>query len=93
MAEAGFRGKSMKQVAADILDGYISVNPLLLKKFDKDMLKELHEHIFKAMTIARNLPAAFNDIVAIRDKNQKLQRLHNALIIIKHNARERRIPL
>ena len=31
MAEGAFRGKSMRVVAVDVAEGYISVNPLFLK--------------------------------------------------------------
>ena len=47
MAESGFRGKSMKSVAFDVAEGYISVNPLFLKKFDKDMIKDLFDNLNK----------------------------------------------
>ena len=50
MAEGGFRGKSMRVIALDVAEGYISVNPLFLKKFDKDMVKELYDHLNKALT-------------------------------------------
>ena len=54
MAESGFRGKSMKSVAVDVAEGYVSVNPLFLKKFDKDMVKELYENLNKTLTSTRN---------------------------------------
>ena len=90
---AGIGGKSMKQVATDVVDGYSTVNPLFLKKFDKDQVKDLFEHLNKAMTGVRNLPVQYHDQVAMRDKNMKLQRLHNAIIIVRNHAREKRIPL
>jgi hypothetical protein len=90
---SGVGGKSMKQVATDVAEGYTTMNPLVLKKFDKDMIKELYEHLNKAMTGARNIPVPTNDVAAMRTKNMKLQRLHNALIIVRNNAREKRIPL
>ncbi len=93
MAESGFRGKSMKAVAVDVAEGFVSVNPLFLKKFDKDMLKELFETITKAMTTTRNEKLLFNDPVGLRTRNMKLQRLHGALIVIRNSAREKRIPL
>jgi hypothetical protein len=93
MAEGGFRGKSMKAVASDVAEGFISVNPLFLKKFDKDMLKELFEVLSKAMSATRNEKLLPNDPVALRNRNMKLQRLHNALIILRNTAREKRIPL
>lgn len=93
MAESGFRGKSMKQIVTDVADGYISINPLFLKKFDKDMIKDLHEHLNKAMTAARNISVDLHDPLSVRMKNTKLQRLHSALIILKNTAREKRVPL
>lgn len=89
----GAGGKSMKQVAVDVVEGYATVNPLFLKKFDKEMLKDLFEHLNKAMNTARNLPVQFHDTIAMRNKNLKLQRLHNAIIILRNHAREKRIPL
>ena len=93
MAESGFRGKSMKAVASDVAEGFVSVNPLFLKKFDKDMLKELFETLSRALTNTRNEKFDLADQAALRTRNMKLQRLHNALIILRNTAREKRIPL
>lgn len=93
MAETGFKGKSMKSVAFDVAEGYISVNPLFLKKFDKVMIKDLFDNLNKALTAARNEKVAISDQSAMRMKNMKLQRLHNAMIILRNTAREKRIPL
>ncbi len=93
MAESGFRGKSMKAVASDVAEGYISVNPLFLKKFDKDMVKELYENLNKSLTSTRNEKIDISDQASLRTRNMKLQRLHNALIIVRNTAREKRIPL
>ncbi len=89
----GVGGKSMKQVASDVAEAYQTINPLVLKKFDKEMIKELFEHLNKTMTTVRNLPVQFTDQIAMRNKNMKLQRLHNAIIILRNHAREKRIPL
>ena len=89
----GVSGKSMKAVANDVGEGYMTINPLVLKKFDKDMIKDLFEHLNKAMGAARNLAVPLNDTLALRQKNMKLQRIHNAIIILRNTARERRVPL
>jgi hypothetical protein len=93
MAETGFKGKSMRVVAIDVAEGYISVNPLFLKKFDKDMIKDLFDAINKAMTTIRNEKIDLTNQAAIRTRNMRLQRLHNTVIILRNTARERRIPL
>jgi hypothetical protein len=93
MAESGFRGKSMKAVAVDVAEGYVSVNPLFLKKFDKDMVKDLYENLNKALTATRNEKIILTDHTAVRTRNLKLQRLHNAMIVLRNIAREQRIAL
>jgi hypothetical protein len=93
MAESGFKGKSMKAVAADVAEGYVSVNPLFLKKFDKDMIKDLYDNLNKALTGTRNEKIDLSDQPSLRMRNLKLQRLHNAMIILRNIAREKRIPL
>jgi len=93
MAESGFRGKSMKAVASDVAEGYVSVNPLFLKKFDKDMIKELYETLSKSLTGLRNEKIDLSDQAMVRTRNMKLQRIHNAIIIVRNSAREKRIPL
>jgi hypothetical protein len=93
MAEGGFRGKSMRVIAIDVAEGYVSVNPLFVKKFDKDMVKELYDHLNKALTSTRNEKTDFTNLVLLRTRNLKLQRLHNAMIVLRNIAREKRIPL
>jgi hypothetical protein len=93
MAESGFRGKSMKAVAVDVAEGYLSINPLFVKKFDKDMVKDLYENLNKSLTMTRNEKIVLTDQAAVRMRNMKLQRLHNAMIVLRNIAREKRIPL
>ena len=90
---SGVGGKSMKAVANDVAEGYMTINPLVLKKFDKDNIKELFEYLNKAMAAARNIAVPLTDQIAMRNKNMKLQRLHNSIIILRNTAREKRIPL
>ena len=93
MAESGFKGKSMRAVAVDVAEGYISMNPLFLKKFDKDMLKDLYEHLNKSLTSTRNEKIDPSNQASVRTRNMKLQRIHNAMIVLRNSAREKRIPL
>jgi hypothetical protein len=91
--ESGFKGRSMKSVASDVAEGYVTVNPLFVKRFDKDMIKNLFEHLNKAMTNTRNEKVSLSDHAALRTRNMKLQRLHNSIIVLRNIAREKRIPL
>lgn len=93
MAESGFKGKSMKMVAIDVAEGYISVNPLFLKKFDMEMIKNFNDHLNKTLIGTRNDKIDFTNQAALRVRNMRLQRLHNAMIILRNVARQKRIPL
>ncbi len=94
MAEtSGFKGKSMKAIAGDVAEGYIAINPLFLKKFDRDMVKDLYEFLNKAMNMVRLEKIELTNHTAVRIRNMKLQRLHNAIIILRNTAREKRFPL
>lgn len=87
------RGKSIQAVAKDIAEGFFFLNPLILKKFETDDIKNLHHQLRKTQTEVRGEQFPAHDTLSIRSRNMKLQRLHNALIILEHNAKERRIPL
>jgi len=87
------RGKSSKALTVDIAEGYVAVNPLFLKPFDPDSLKDFYHQIDKTQRELRAERFPSNDIQAIRMRNLKLQRLYSAQMIIRNFARERRIPL
>lgn len=85
------RGKSSKMIARDVSDGYTVVNPLFLKPFDPETLKELYHEIMKTSAEIRGEKFPYGDVEAIRWRNLKLQRLHTTAMIIKTYARDRRI--
>lgn len=90
---ANVRGKSSKSLAVDVAEGYIAVNPLFLKAFEHEDLKEFFNELEKTQRGLRSEKFPANDIQAIRIRNSKLQRLFSASMIIRNFARERRIPL
>jgi hypothetical protein len=90
---ANIRGKSVRLIAQDISDGYVTVNPLFLKPFDAESLKELYQHVIKTQAEIRGEKFPFGDAQAIRWRNLRLQRLHSAAMIIRNFARDRRVLL
>ena len=40
-------GRSFAVMAKDIMEGYVALNPLVLKKMDHASYKELHQHLRK----------------------------------------------
>jgi len=93
MAESQIRGKSIQAVAKDIAEGFFSVNPLILKKFGPEDYKALHHQLKKIQNEVRSEKFPLHDTLAIRSRNNRLQRLHSALIVLEHSAREKRVPL
>ena len=87
------RGKSLKALTLDIAEGYVSVNPIFLKLFTPEQLKELFREVSKTQNDVRAERFPANDLMAIRTRNLKLQRLHSASMIIRNFAKERRILL
>lgn len=87
------RGKSLKALIRDVADGYASVNPLFLKSFDSETLRDFYIEISKVQIEVRSEKFPTNDVNAIRSRNLRLQRLFSATMIIRNYARERRISL
>lgn len=87
------RGKSLKAVIRDVAEGYVLVNPLFLKSFDQETLRNFYLEISKVQVEIRAERFPSHDIQAIRSRNLKLQRLFGATMIIRNFARERRISL
>lgn len=82
--------KSLKAIAADIAEGYVSVNPLFLKPFNEESLRSLYSMVSKVQIEIRTAPFPYNAIELIRRRSLKLQRLYAALNVIKSFAREKK---
>lgn len=78
------RSKSLLAIANDIAEGFLVVNPLFLKKFNEKEFKELQEALIKKERQIRAEPFPFNDSLKIRQRNMKLQRITQAMVVIKN---------
>jgi hypothetical protein len=87
------KGKSLKALTLDIAEGYTTVNPIFLKLFEPEQLKEIYKEISITQNDIRAGRFPTNDLTAIRMRNLKLQRLFSASMIIRNFAKERRILL
>ena len=93
MGEAQVRGKSIAAIAKDVAEGYLFLNPLVLKKLEPSAYKRLHHELKKAQNEIRGENFPLHDTQAIRQRNMRLQRLHSALTILEHTAKEKKIIL
>jgi hypothetical protein len=80
-------------MAKDIMEGYISLNPLVLKKFDASSFQELHQHLRKLQTTIRSGGMDLTDQAALRMHNQRLQRIHQAISVLEFQAKQQKIIL
>jgi hypothetical protein len=87
------RGKSLKAIARDVSEGYTVVNPLFLKPFAQETLKELYHEVMKTQAEIRGEKFPYSDVQSIRWRNLRLQRLHTTAMIIRTYARDKRIPI
>ena len=89
----GTRGRSLAGMAKDVMEGYISLNPLVLKKFDASAFKEMHQHLRKLQTTVRSEGVDLTNQEATRIRNQKMQRLHQAMSVLEIQAKVKKIIL
>ena len=87
------RGKSLKATIRDVAEGYVIVNPLFLKSFDHETLRDFYIEISKVQIEIRAERFPTHDVLAIRSRNLRLQRLFAATMVIRNYAKERRVPL
>ena len=93
MGDAQLRGKSVAAVAKEVAEGFLFLNPIVLRTFEGPDYKTLHFHLRKVQKEVRSEKFPFHDTAGLRQRNQRLQRLYGALIVLEHAARERRIHL
>lgn len=86
-------GRNLKGLACDIAEGFVVVNPIFLKPFDAEQLRLFHDTLQRKQNEMRAQPFPYGQIDLIRKRNLRLQRVYNAISLIKNYARERRIIL
>jgi hypothetical protein len=89
----GVGGRSFALMAKDIMEGYIALNPLVLKKFDPSSFKDLHLHLRKLQTTIRSEGVDLTNQEALRARNQRLQRIHQAMSVLEFQAKQQKIIL
>ncbi|MEK7747639.1 MAG: hypothetical protein AAB300_00985 [Nitrospirota bacterium] len=93
MAENQINGRSLSAIAKDVAEGFVTLNPQFLKRFNQDNYKTLHQFLRKTQKEIRAEIFPTNDTLLIRKRNTRLQRLHQAVTVIEYSAREKRVPL
>lgn len=84
---------SPKMLAYDIAKSVTNFSAATIKQYTPADLKIIVAHIGIVQREIRGEQVPLDDTMAVKAKNQKLQRLNQALSIINAYARQRRIPL
>ncbi len=93
MAGQQIRGKGVVAVVNDIADGFLYLSPILLKKYEVETFKALYQQLKKSQKDIRSEPFPAHHTDQIRKRNVRLQRLHTALVILEHFAKQKRVAL
>ncbi len=70
------------KTAADLTEGFLSLNSVMLKKFEAHELVALQAELEKAAREARSTIVPQDDVDASQKKNRKLLRISQALTVI-----------
>ncbi|PKN16461.1 MAG: hypothetical protein CVU66_00875 [Deltaproteobacteria bacterium HGW-Deltaproteobacteria-23] len=89
MAIAG----SPKKLAQDIAEGYFMLTPPLLKNYTPADLKIIVVNIAIVTRELRQEVIQLDDVMAIKARNMKFSRLHQADVVIQAFCRKKRCPL
>jgi hypothetical protein len=80
-------------LAKEIADGYVFVNPIFFKKFQESDYKELHYNLVKVQKIVRAETPDLKDHMSVRQRNMRLQRLNNSMVVLKHQCKLMKVLL
>jgi hypothetical protein len=84
---------SPKMLAGDIAKGVTSLTVSNIKQYTPADLKTIMVNIGIVQREIRGEQVPIDDVMAVKAKNQKLQRLNQAVSTISSYAKQRRIPL
>jgi hypothetical protein len=92
-ADATPQGRSLGLMAKDVMEGYLTLNPLVLKKYDERTFKDLYRQLRKLQVVIRSAGIDLSNPDLLRTRNHRLQRMHQALTVMEHHAKQNKILL
>ena len=91
--EDSTQSRNLALVAKDVMEGFLQLNPLVLRKYDEATCKELFRQLRRLQTTIRIESVNLANQAALRTRNHRLQRMSQAIGVLEHHARLNRIPL
>lgn len=80
-------------MAMDIAEGYMSFTVATLKKYTAVDLKVINSNLQMVLKELRRKQTPLEDVMAIKMKNMKMQRVNHAITIISAYCRKKRLSL
>ena len=81
---AQFMGGSAFAMASQITDGYVSLNPSVLKRFGRTELTQLQFELQKLLTSLRGNQPTADDTQALQTYHHKIGRIRGATLVIRN---------
>jgi len=78
-----FIGGSAKSMANQLMEGYILINPHVLKRYTLEELRKLREELEKLQRELRAQQIPLEDNQAIQMRNHRLQKIGSSLLQIR----------
>jgi len=89
MAIAG----SPKKLAQDIAEGYLSLSPPLLRNHTAEDIKIILANLALVTRDLRQEQIPLDNVMALKLRNMKLTRLHQAEVVVRAYCQKKRIPI
>ena len=87
-----FIGGSPYAMANQLMEGYILLNRVILKKYSLKDLQVLRSELEKLLREVRCQQPTLEDINALKQRNRRMQRLISAISMIESHYAQRRKP-
>ncbi len=81
------------KLAQDISEGFANVTMATLKKYNPGDLKLISVNLNIVLRELRQMQVPLEDVMAIKKKNMKIQRVNNALSVIRNYCKKKRIVI
>lgn len=85
--------RNYKSLANDVCEGMVLVNPIFLKHYQGDDYVQLYKALDRKLIEIRAEPFPHGQADPIRRRNMRIQRLHGAMMIVRNQAREKKIVI
>ena len=82
-----------KKFAQAVSEGFVRLSPPMLKGHSPGQLKTLLNNLELVQREIRQLQISLEDVEALKQKNYRMSRLHQAQLILRSYCKKMRIPL